>query len=479
MARTDREKQIEQETTLGIAPLLPEEKKYGFLDAFLVISGYAIATWCYTQGAAVAQMLNFKQLIANTFGINILVLVIVSLPIIFSVRYGIDVWIWFRSIFGLNGCKVLTVLAVLANFPWYAVCAQLFSASMSNLLAMAGVNVPEALRPLLGVGSILLGTLIALGGPGVIQKSTRIMVPAMLGVGVIVVIIAMTSVPMEGIVNYQPDISMYSGRPEAYMRALELNIAFAFSWSVAMFVLPRMCKKESQGYWATTASYGIVAPFFCFAGGVLAIAMFVKFGVMSDDPTFMLAKLASPPVALLSLILVAFANIGTQGVGSYMNAIVLKSSFPKANYSVFVGLLAAYVLVLTLWNKVIEYFSSFLAVETYLYAPIMAVLVVDFLLIKKQRLSLKDAYFLNGSEKYRFTKGFNLIGLSSILLGFISALMIFNPVSGEIHSSIFYYVGASSVSFVVAALVYFIACQTKAGKRYMQIETVSPSDSTN
>jgi len=470
MAKSQREKQIEQETTLGIAPLLPEEKKYGFLDAFLVISGYAIATWCYTQGACVAQMLDFRQLIGNTFGINILVMAIVSLPIVFSVRYGIDVWIWFRSIFGLNGCKILTVLAVLANFPWYAVCAELFSSSMSNLLAMGGIIVPESLQPLLGVGSILLGTAIAVGGPTAIQKSTRIMVPAMLGVGIIVVIIAMTAVPIDGILTYKPDISMYSGRSEAYMRALELNIAFAFSWSVAMFVLPRLCKKESQGYWATTVSYGVIAPFFCFAGGVLAIAMFVKFGVMSNDPTYILARLASPPVALLSLILVAFANIGTQGVGSYMNALVLKSSFPKVNYNVFVALLTLYVLALTIWNKVVDYFSSFLAVETYLYAPIMAVLLVDFFFIKHQRLSLRDAYFLKEKSKYTFSKGFNFIGLGSIVIGFVSAMLIFNPVTGEIYSPIFYYCGASIVSFFVGGLVYLIACKTKPGKKYMHID---------
>lgn len=469
--KSNREKLIEQETTLGIAPLLPQERKYGFLDAFLIISGYAIATWCYTQGATVAGLLDFKQLIANTFGINILVLAIVSLPILFSVRYGIDVWIWFRSIFGLNGCKILTVLAVLANFPWYAVCAELFSSSMSNLLAMAGIIIPESFQPFLGVGSILLGTAIAIGGPTAIQKSTRIMVPSMLGVGIIVVIIAMTSVPTSEILNYQPDLSAYpGGRQEAYMRALELNIAFAFSWSVAMFVLPRLCKKEKHAYWATVTSYGVVAPFFCFAGGVLAIAMFVKFGVMSDDPTYMLANLASPPVALLSLVLVAFANIGTQGVGSYMNALVLKSSFPKVKYNTFVFLLAGYVLFLTVWNKVIEYFSSFLAVETYLYAPIMAVLVVDFFFVKHQHLSLRDAYFLN-SDRYRFTHGFNLIGLFSLVIGFVSALLIFNPISGEIYSPIFYYVGASSVSFFTAGIVYLIACKTAPGKSYMKLDS--------
>lgn len=474
MKNTETEKQIEQETILGIAPLLPKERKFGFIDAFLIISGYAIATWCYTQGACVAELLDFKQLIANTFGINILVLSIVALPVVFTVRYGIDVWIWFRSIFGIKGCKILTVLAVLANFPWYAVCAGLFSSSMTNLCAMGGINIPDAIQPLLGVGAIILGTLIALGGPTVIKYSTRIMVPAMLGVGIIVVIIAMTSVPSSEILAYQPDVSGFAGGgQEAYMRAVELNIAFAFSWTVAMFVFPRMCKKESHGYWATTASYGLVAPFFCFAGGVMAIAMFVKFGVMSDDPTYMLANLASPAVALLSLILVAFANIGTQGVGSYMNALVLKSSFPKLKYGILVLALFAYVTILTVWDKIVDYFASFLALETYLYAPLMALLVVDFFFVKKQKLDLRAAYFLDKEHKYKFTNGFNLIGLGCIVLGFVSAVLIFNPMTGTIYSDVFYFVGASAVSFFVAGIAYLILCKTPFGKKYMKLEAVS------
>jgi nucleobase:cation symporter-1, NCS1 family len=469
MSNNSVAKQIEQETILGIAPILPKEKRYGFIDFFLIISGYAIATWCYTQGAYTAQLVNFKQLLFTTFGISIFILAIVTLPIIFSIRYGIDVWIWFRSIFGFNGCKVLTVLAVLANFPWYAVAAGMFGSSMSNLLALGGIHVPASAVSYLGVVSIVIGTFIGLGGPEVIKWSTRIMVPAMLGVGVIVVFIAMTAVPVKDIINYQPDLSSYSNPRDAFMYAAEGIIAFAFSWTAAMFVPARMSKKESHGYWATTLAYSIVAPFFIFAGGVLAIAMFVKFGTMESDPTIMLAKLASPGVALLSLVLVVFANVGTQGVGSYMNALVLKSSFPKVKYSVFVILLFVYCSILTIWDKIVANFGAFLAIETYLYAPMMAVLLVDFYFVKKQKFSLRDAYFLDGVEKskYRFTKGFNIIGIICLLVGLVSGSIVYNPITGAINSQIFYFISGSGVSFLSAGIVYLIISKTSAGKKYL------------
>ena len=61
---------ITQETITGVVPMLKGDRQYGFLDLFLSTSGFAIATWCYTQGAYVAQFLSFKQMIINIFCFN-------------------------------------------------------------------------------------------------------------------------------------------------------------------------------------------------------------------------------------------------------------------------------------------------------------------------------------------------------------------------------------------------------------------------
>lgn len=44
------EEQIAREAVFGILPVLPGERRYGFLDAFLVLSGYCIATWSTRRG---------------------------------------------------------------------------------------------------------------------------------------------------------------------------------------------------------------------------------------------------------------------------------------------------------------------------------------------------------------------------------------------------------------------------------------------
>lgn len=112
----------------------------------------------------------------------------------------------------------------------------------------------------------------------------------------------------------------------------------------------------------------------------MSIAMQHVTGKMIDDATIMLATLSVPALALASLLLVAFANIGTQAVGSYLYAVMLKSSFKKADYRVLIMILALYVSILCVWGKIIEFFGSFLTLSACIYAPLAALLFVDFFL---------------------------------------------------------------------------------------------------
>ena len=63
MAKMSNAEFIRQETVTGAVPMLTRERQYGFWDLFLTTSGFSIATWCYTQGAYVAQYLSFTQML--------------------------------------------------------------------------------------------------------------------------------------------------------------------------------------------------------------------------------------------------------------------------------------------------------------------------------------------------------------------------------------------------------------------------------
>lgn len=461
---------IQQETITGVVPVLSRERKYSFVDLFLSTSGFAIATWCYTQGAYVAQYLSFKQMIINIFSFNLIWVLISCIPVLFAVRYGIDLWIWLRSILGIKGVAIISTLISLANFGWYAVAANLFSSSMINLFNAFGIVLENPLwKPFLGIICVFFGTLIALGGPEVIKWTNRFLVVALLLVGITVVIICFSAVPLSDIINVNP-INSELTYLERFMISAEGNVAFAFSWSTQALVLPRLAKSEKGGYWATTLSYGIVAPFFILSGGIMALAMFVKSGAYESDPTLMLLSLGSPVFSLLSLLLVAFANIGTQGTGSYVNCMIIKSGIPKLNYRLLVILSMIYVSVLTVSELVENYFGAFISIAAYIQGPIIGMIIVDYLFVRKRKLSLKSAYFIEGHNSYNYSNGYNFVGIIVIFITLLLALLfVYNPITGEIKSSLFFVLTGSGFTAIFGGLLYYLLSLTKI-KKYLLLD---------
>jgi nucleobase:cation symporter-1, NCS1 family len=178
-------------------------------------------------------------------------------------------------------------------------------------------------------------------------------------------------------------------------------------------------------------------------------------------------ELGGPVLALLSLLLVAFANIGTQGMGSYIYGLVLKSAFPKTDYRVIAIILCLYVSGLTLWGKVVEYFGAFISLSACIYGPIMALLFVDYFFIRKQKISLRSAYGVQGFNAYKYHKGFNLIGLACVIVGTLIGLLVYDPLTATIKSPVFYFLTASGTSFFATAIIYYVLSKIPYFSKYI------------
>ena len=467
----DTNEKIKNEVYCGIWPVLGKERTYGFLDALLVLSGYCIATWSYTQGSYLASLVGFKQLLIGAFLGAILMLMIYQLPVILSTRYGIDIWVWLRSVFGKKGVKVMTVVIILINYPWYAVCCDLFASSMENLFGLFGITLPEGSHLMLGLLCVMVGTFIAYRGVSTITWTTRILVPLLLLVGIVVVIVGFSAVPAEVIWNYKPQNTDFDHNITPYILSIEANFAFVITLVGGMAEIPRLCKSEKSGYYAGVLGQGLAGSFFVVVGAVMAIAMQYVTGEMVDDPTLMMATLSVPALGLTSLLLVAFANIGTQAVGSYLYGVMLKSSFRKADYRLLVIILGIYVGGLCVWGKIVEYFGSFLTISACVYAPLVALLFTDFFFIRKQRIDLKSAYEIEGHNAYQYTKGFNIVGLLCLVIGCFISLAIYNPVTGEIHNTFLFTLTPTGCSFLGTGILYYLVCQLPWVRRYVRKDT--------
>lgn len=460
------EEQIAKEAIFGSLPILAEERLYGFADALLLLSGYCIATWSYTQGAYLATLVGFRQLLIGAFAGALFMLCIYQLPVILSVRYGIDIWIWLKAVFGGRGIMIMTVAIILVNYPWYAVCADLFASSMVRLAALLGLELSGGIRMVLGLACVLLGTFLALRGPGTMTRVTRILVPLLLAVGALVIVVGFRSVPFHAIWDYRPAVQNGS-EAISYLISIEANFAFVITLVGGMAGVPRLVRSERAGFWAGVLGQGLSGSFFVVIGAVMAIAMNYATGEMVEDPTQMLAILAAPAMALCSLLLVAFANIGTQAVGAYLYGVMLKSAFRTASYRGLLFLLAVYACGLVLWGGVVENFGSFLTLGACVYAPLAALLFTDFFLVRRQRLALRSAFDLPGHNAYRYHSGFNWVGLLCVAAGIALSLAVYDPVSGTVRCAALFVLTPTGLSFVGTGVLYWLLSQIPPIRRYL------------
>lgn len=94
-------------------------------------------------------------------------------------------------------------------------------------------------------------------------------------------------------------------------------------------------------------------------------------------------------------------------------------------------------------------------------------IVVDYFILRKRKLDLRSAYFLEGHDAYEFTKGFNLVGLSCVFISLLVAvLFVYNPVTAQIQSPIFLITTGSGFTALFGGLLYWLASLSPL-KRYM------------
>ena len=149
------------------------------------------------------------------------------------------------------------------------------------------------------------------------------------------------------------------------------------------------------------------------------------------------------------------------GTLGYVNCMIVKSGLPKVSYKLLVFLAMIYVSILTVWGWVMDNFGSFISMAAQIQGPIIGMTVVDYLIVKKRKISLKSLYNIDGHRAYDFTNGFNLVGLGCLFIAFITnILFVYNPLTAAIKSPIFFVLTGSGYTAGCGGLLYWLASLT-------------------
>jgi NCS1 family nucleobase:cation symporter-1 len=261
-------------------------------------------------------------------------------------------------------------------------------------------------------------------------------------------------------------------------------ISFAIFWGIQVLVILRGTEGikvlESWSaplllgggalllWWAISHGGGFGLPTtmtaFAFIGVAVTSATIVVFGEAIWDPVVLVSRIGGAGVIIFSALVVLAAQLTTN-----MAANVVSPSNDFSNLSprrisyVTGGLITAVIGILMmpwkLYADAAAYIFTWLLGYSSLMGALGGILIADYWIIRKQRLSLPDLFKLEG--RYTYDRGFNwraiaalLIGIIPVTPGFLRAVT--TPGGTVANPGVFdhLYSYAWFVTFILSFLVY-------------------------
>ena len=444
---------INNEVEFDLLPIMKNDREYGFRDYSFVITGFAVATWCFLIGGTLALFVDFKLAIIASIAGNmvsvILLSISTSLP---SAKYGIDGFTSSISYLGHNGTKSYLVLNAIVTVGWTIVLCTLVSKSMIQILNFTtGKDFSANIYVILfGLIVALVCWYVTLKGPRMIKTLSNIVVPVFLVVIVVLIFIISKNTGWGEIAKMSP-LEPFDDPWLNFLIAFELSLGAGFSWWPNIGGLARICKTSRAAFWPNIIGLVFAATVGTGLGAAAALL------VGDSDPASWMIPICGGAMGVIALILVSIANISANSIMIYTTSLGLKqikALFTK-KWFIVTAVYMTPTLIGLFWSGIIyDHFSFILGLACLIYAPISIMAAVDFFILRNQKWDMREFYNKTSSSKFYYWKGFNLVAI----FVFISATPIYylflDPVSLA-YTPLFRYASATGAVCVYCAIVYF------------------------
>jgi NCS1 family nucleobase:cation symporter-1 len=440
----------QEDSAFGRLPLLIGEREYGTVSAHTTCFAYAIATWCFLTGGFVADLVGAVQGAICLIAGNLIGIFITTMALgLGCQRYGIEQMDCCKPAFGQRGVKILLLFYLINMLGWSGLLLVMFGNGIQNILGALGYETGEWV---VGAGVALglgLSYLVVTHGVHWLSVSNSIITP---GLGILVAFMFYTLIHDHGwdVIAAAPPLDPGPKPLTNYVIAVELGIATGISWWGGVGFLARNTRSQRNAIYPEIIQLG-------FSGSVACcIGLFSALVVQSNDPTEWMVPLGGVVMGILALAFVALANVTSTAVSIFASGLAMRhiKMFRSTPWWQLMLLLVVPCLPFVFWPA--ELFSmgdAFLAYNGTMYAPISGILFADYFFLRKQKLNLRALFEDDPSGEYYFHWGFNWLALGSMLLGQVVYIILYNPISGEIHQ-LSNYIPASVAATVLPALVY-------------------------
>lgn len=453
-----REQEFRLSAERGDTPLLPSERVWGFWGFAYANSALAVATWVFLIGGATALFVGPLQGISAIVIGNIIgVILAASSTCLPCGKYGVEQFTYLRSMFGINGSRLVYVLSVVVlTMGWLAVLGLMCGRALDNLETLVQHSQPDGDGWLVTAGALLaivLAALVAMRGPDMIRRLSAVIAPSLILIMLALMYFISQRFSFAELLAMPPLQPPFADQRINFMIAVEINIAAGFSWWPYIGNLSRLCSNQRTAFWPN-----LVGIFGAAALGE-TVSLFAASTLGSSDPTAWMRLAGGVGFGVVALGFLALANLTGMVNILYTAVIGLRQlageRLRSVRWGVLIGLFCVIpVLIVLCFPGIYDGFFIFLVWTSALNSALAGIGIADYFFLRHQRVNLRHVYAAQGASPVRFCKGFNPIALVALVAGFAIYVVVFNPQTLA-NTSFFTFASASLPSCLLAGLVHY------------------------
>jgi len=426
-----------------LAPTPSNKKNWGWFEIFNVWANDVQSLFGYTLAASLflASGLNGWAVFLALILAGFFIMWLVNLSGKPSVKHGIPYPVFARVSMGVFGANFPAMARGLVAMFWYG--AQTYAASTAVALLITGITGNPGTEMFLGMTGVMWVSFIFVSafqvylfwqGVDLVRRFLNFAGPAVYIVMVLLMLVIWFKAG-GGLLSEVGEI--FSGGERtggfeglgsfgAFLAVFSIMVGYFAAVVINFGDFARFVKNEDEMKKGNL--WGLVGNviFFSFitlmiTGGTIAI-----FGEYVANPTDMVAKVDNIVLTIVAAFAFFAATVGINMVANFIPpAYDLANLMPsKINFRTGGLITAAFGFVIGgMWVAVITQMGLFPFVNTLgaILAPVFGIMIVDYYVIKKQRLDVDDLFSDSPNGKYHYNGGFNGKGiLAWVLSGYIA-----------------------------------------------------------
>jgi NCS1 family nucleobase:cation symporter-1 len=426
-----------------LAPTPVDKKNWGWFEIFNVWANDVQSLFGYTLAASLFLYsgLNGWAVFAALILAGFFIMWLVNLSGKPSVKHGIPYPVFARVSMGVFGANFPAMARGLVAMFWYG--AQTYAASTAVALLITGITGMEGEVMFLGMTGVMWVSFIFVSafqvylfwqGVDLVKKFLNFAGPAVYAVMILLMIIIWAKA---GGGLFSEVGNIFSGGERtggfeglgsfgAFLAVFSIMVGYFAAVVINFGDFARFVKNEDEMRKGNL--WGLVGNVILFSfitlmitGGTIAI-----FGEYGASPTEMVAKVDNLGLTIIAAFAFFAATVGINMVANFIPpAYDLANLMPsKINFKTGGLITAGFGFIIGgMWVAVITQMGLFPFVNTLgaILAPVFGIMMVDYYIIKKEKLDV-DALFDDSSKgQYHYNGGFNYKGmLAWILSGYIA-----------------------------------------------------------